>query len=177
MRWSSRRPGAGDGDGRGRAGAPGHATRGRASHRQDLEGRRVGDTRRRDARRASDCGTYPWVHHLDDAGAGRWKDYDVVIHCSLRAPGMLTPPVVAEFNRSFKVVRALPCDVPLGDHPAQYACRRSTRLQAVAPTPSLTRRTVTSKPTSRRRCSARRSIEREVERRLRACAIGGEENR
>ena len=46
--------------------------------------------------------------------------YDVVIHCSLRAPGTLTPPVVAEFNRTFKVVRALPCDVPLGDHPAQY---------------------------------------------------------
>ena len=29
---------------------------------------------------------------------------------SLRAPGTLTPPVVAEFNRTFTVVRALPCD-------------------------------------------------------------------
>jgi metallo-beta-lactamase class B len=33
---------------------------------------------------------------------------------------MLTPAIVDEFNRSFKLVRSLPCDVPLGDHPAQY---------------------------------------------------------
>jgi metallo-beta-lactamase class B len=32
----------------------------------------------------------------------------------------LTPAVVDEFNRSFKLVRSLPCDVQLGDHPAQY---------------------------------------------------------
>ena len=58
------------------------------------------------------------------------RNYDVVIHCSLRAPGTLTPPVVAEFNRSFKVVRALPCDVPLGDHPAQYNMHaKHARLQ------------------------------------------------
>jgi len=48
------------------------------------------------------------------------KSYDVVFHCSLRAPAVLTPAVIEEFNRSFKVVRSLPCDVPLGDHPAQY---------------------------------------------------------
>ena len=48
------------------------------------------------------------------------KSYDVVFHCSLRPPAVLTPEVVEEFNRSFKVVRSLPCDVPLGDHPAQY---------------------------------------------------------
>jgi len=33
---------------------------------------------------------------------------------------VLTPPVIDEFNRSFKLVRSLPCDVQLGDHPAQY---------------------------------------------------------
>jgi len=33
---------------------------------------------------------------------------------------MLTPAIVGEFNRSFKLVRSLPCDVPLGDHAAQY---------------------------------------------------------
>jgi metallo-beta-lactamase class B len=48
------------------------------------------------------------------------KAYDVVFGCSLRAGGTLTPATVAEFNRSFALVRMLPCDVPLGDHPAQY---------------------------------------------------------
>jgi len=43
-----------------------------------------------------------------------------VVACSLRAPGNVTPEIEAEFGRTFKVVRALPCDVPLGDHPAQY---------------------------------------------------------
>jgi metallo-beta-lactamase class B len=48
------------------------------------------------------------------------KTYNVVINCSLRSPAVLTPPIVSEFNRSFKLVRSLPCDVPLGDHAAQY---------------------------------------------------------
>ena len=48
------------------------------------------------------------------------KMYNVVIGCSLRPPAILTPDVVAEFNRSFPLVRSLACDVPLGDHPAQY---------------------------------------------------------
>jgi len=48
------------------------------------------------------------------------KTYNVVINCSLRPPNILTPPIVAEFNRTFKLVRSLPCDVQLGDHPAQY---------------------------------------------------------
>ena len=39
---------------------------------------------------------------------------------SLRPPGVVTPAIAAEFNRSFKLVRALPCDVQLGDHGAQY---------------------------------------------------------
>ena len=38
------------------------------------------------------------------------------------APGaaVMTPAIADEFNRSFKIVRALPCDVQLGDHGAQY---------------------------------------------------------
>ena len=32
----------------------------------------------------------------------------------------MTPKIEAEMNRSFQVVRELPCDVPLGDHPAEY---------------------------------------------------------
>jgi metallo-beta-lactamase class B len=46
--------------------------------------------------------------------------YDVMFGCSLRPPGVLTPAIVAEFNRSFTLVRQLPCDVQLGDHGAEY---------------------------------------------------------
>lgn len=48
------------------------------------------------------------------------KIYRVVINCSLRPPNVLTPALIQEFNRSFKLVRSLPCDVQIGDHPAQY---------------------------------------------------------
>jgi len=59
------------------------------------------------------------------------RNYNVVFACSLRAPGALTPAIVNEFNRTFKVVRALPCDVPLGDHPAQYNMQaKHAKLQA-----------------------------------------------
>jgi metallo-beta-lactamase class B len=61
-------------------------------------------------------GCTTWTMQAQDAG----KTYKVVFNCSLRPPGMLTPAIIDEFNRSFKLVRSLPCDVPLGDHPAQY---------------------------------------------------------
>src|SRR5213596_1386173 len=61
-------------------------------------------------------GCTTWTTDVRDGG----KDYNVVFHCSLRAQGNLTPAIVDAFNHTFKVVRALPCDVPLGDHPAQY---------------------------------------------------------
>ena len=48
------------------------------------------------------------------------KTFDVVFACSYRAPGVVTPAIETEFNRTFKALRTLPCDVPLGDHPAQY---------------------------------------------------------
>jgi len=48
------------------------------------------------------------------------KYYNVVIGCSLRPPATLTPEVIGEFSRTFPLVRSLACDVPLGDHPAQY---------------------------------------------------------
>jgi metallo-beta-lactamase class B len=38
----------------------------------------------------------------------------------LRSPATLTPAIVDEMTRSFKLVRTLPCDVQVGDHPAQY---------------------------------------------------------
>jgi metallo-beta-lactamase class B len=61
-------------------------------------------------------GCTTWTFKAQDGG----KSYNVVIGCSLRPPATLTPEVIAEFNRSFPLVRSLACDVPLGDHPAQY---------------------------------------------------------
>jgi metallo-beta-lactamase class B len=61
-------------------------------------------------------GCTTWTMKVQEGG----KTYDVVLSCSLRPPTTLTPEIVNEFNRSFKLVRSLPCDVPLGDHPAQY---------------------------------------------------------
>jgi metallo-beta-lactamase class B len=64
------------------------------------------------------------------------KMYNVVIGCSLRPPDKLTPDIVAEFNRSFPLVRSLACDVPLGDHPAQYNLEEKyAKLQPGAPNP------------------------------------------
>jgi len=61
-------------------------------------------------------GCTTWTTKVTDGG----KMYNVVINCSLRSPAVLTPAIVDEFNRSFKLVRSLPCDVQLGDHPSQY---------------------------------------------------------
>lgn len=61
-------------------------------------------------------GCTAWTTVVRDGG----RDYNVVFHCSLRAPGTVSPAVAQQFERTFTVVRALPCDVPLGDHPAQY---------------------------------------------------------
>jgi len=68
------------------------------------------------------------------------KSYDVVIGCSLRPVGTMTPAIVDEFNRSFKLVRSLACDVPLGDHPGQYNLQaKYAKLQAGGPNPYIDR--------------------------------------
>ena len=61
-------------------------------------------------------GCTTWTTQVQEGG----KTYNVVINCSLRPPNVLTPAIVTEFNRTFKIVRSLPCDVQIGDHPAQY---------------------------------------------------------
>ena len=61
-------------------------------------------------------GCTTWTARIQEGGQTK----NVVIGCSLRAPTVVTPAIAAEFERSFKTVRNLPCDVPLGDHPAQY---------------------------------------------------------
>jgi metallo-beta-lactamase class B len=62
-------------------------------------------------------GCTTWTTAAQEAG----KTYNVVFGCSLRAPTPITPAIATEFERTFKVVRALPCDIQLGDHPAEYA--------------------------------------------------------
>lgn len=77
-------------------------------------------------------GCTTWTMKAQEAG----KAYDVVINCSLRSPAMLTPEIVEEFNRSFKTVRALRCDVQLGDHPAQYNLKaKYAKLRSGGPNP------------------------------------------
>ncbi|MBI2188457.1 MAG: subclass B3 metallo-beta-lactamase [Acidobacteria bacterium] len=77
-------------------------------------------------------GCTTWTTSVQEAG----RTHNVVIHCSLRAPGTLTPGVVSEFERTFTLVRSLPCDVPLGDHPAQYNMHaKHATLQAGGPNP------------------------------------------
>lgn len=51
-------------------------------------------------------------------------------------PTPITPPIAAEFERSFKVVRVLPCDIQLGDHPAEYGLEEKyAKLKPGAPNP------------------------------------------
>jgi metallo-beta-lactamase class B len=77
-------------------------------------------------------GCTTWTTKAQEGG----KTYDVVFGCSLRAIGNLTPAIVAEFNHSFALVRALPCDVPLGDHPAQYhMAAKYAQLETGGPNP------------------------------------------
>ena len=64
------------------------------------------------------------------------KTYNVLFGCSLRPPGVITPAIEAEFRRALKVVRALPCDIQLGDHGAQYGMHaKHAKLQSGGPNP------------------------------------------
>lgn len=77
-------------------------------------------------------GATAWTMPVIDGG----KTYQVVFYSSLRSPAVLTPPVIDEFNHSFAVVRTLPCDVPLGDHPAAYGmAEKYARFKPGAPNP------------------------------------------
>jgi len=77
-------------------------------------------------------GCTTWTMQALDGG----KRYNVVIACSYRAPNEVTPAIEAEFKRTFALIRTLPCDVPLGDHPAQYnMAAKHARLKPGAPNP------------------------------------------
>ena len=77
-------------------------------------------------------GATTWTIPVTDAG----KTYQVVFYTSLRSPAVLTPAVIEEFHHAFAVVRKLPCDVPLGDHPAEYSMmEKYSRLKPGGPNP------------------------------------------
>jgi metallo-beta-lactamase class B len=77
-------------------------------------------------------GCTTWTTTAQEGG----KTYNVMFGCSLRPPAVVTPPLVDEFNRSFKLVRGLPCDVQLGDHGAQYnMLEKYAKLKDGAPNP------------------------------------------
>lgn len=77
-------------------------------------------------------GCTTWTMRAQEGG----KDFNVVFACSYRAPGNVTPEIEKEFNRTFTSIRDLRCDVPLGDHPAQYNLNdKYARLKPGAPNP------------------------------------------
>jgi metallo-beta-lactamase class B len=77
-------------------------------------------------------GCTTWTMQAAEGG----KTFNLVFACSYRAPAPVTPQIEAEFLRTFKMLRTLPCDVPLGDHPAQYnMAAKHARLSAGGPNP------------------------------------------
>ena len=77
-------------------------------------------------------GCTTWTMRAAESG----MTFNVVFACSYRAPGNVTPEIEAEFARTLRTLRTLPCDVPLGDHPAQYnMAAKHARLTAGGPNP------------------------------------------
>jgi metallo-beta-lactamase class B len=77
-------------------------------------------------------GCTTWTMAAQEGG----RTYNVVFACSYRSPAPVTPAIEAELNRTFKILRTLPCDVPLGDHPAQYNMTvKYVRMKPGAPNP------------------------------------------
>ena len=73
-------------------------------------------------------GCTTWTTSVQEGG----KTYNVVFSCSLRAPAALTPAVVDEMTRSFKLVRTLPCDVQVETTRRNTTCTRNTPSSGAA---------------------------------------------
>jgi metallo-beta-lactamase class B len=84
-------------------------------------------------------GCTTWTIKAQESG----RSYDVVIIGSVGVnPGMRLvgnagyPTIAEDFMRSFKVLRALPADVPLGSHPGMFnMAAKHARLAAGGPNP------------------------------------------
>ena len=84
-------------------------------------------------------GCTTWTMKIRDSG----KTYNVVIIGSMGVnPGVKlvnnadVPNLAEEFTRGFKVMRSLPCDVPLGSHPGMYRMQEKyAKLKQGGPNP------------------------------------------
>jgi len=84
-------------------------------------------------------GCTTWTMKAQEGG----RTYDVVIIGSFGTnPGFQlvnnkdVPGIAAEFERTFKAARTLPCDVPLGSHPGMYNLQEKyAKLKAGGPNP------------------------------------------
>jgi metallo-beta-lactamase class B len=84
-------------------------------------------------------GCTTWTFKVQDGG----RSYDVVIIGSLGVnPGTQlvnnaqNPGITDEYARAFRVMRDLPCDIPLGSHPGMYdMAAKYEKLKAGGPNP------------------------------------------
>lgn len=83
-------------------------------------------------------GCTTWTLKVNDGG----KSYDVVIVGSVGVnPGFIlvdnkqTPQIADEYRHSFAVLRSLPCDIPLGSHPAMYGMAAKYATLGKGPNP------------------------------------------
>jgi metallo-beta-lactamase class B len=83
-------------------------------------------------------GCTTWSMKIQDGG----RTYDVVIIGSVGVnPGYQLvdnkeiPQIADEYIRSFKVLRGLPCDIPLGSHPAMYNMMEKYARIGTSPNP------------------------------------------
>ena len=83
-------------------------------------------------------GCTTWTLKVQDGG----KTYDVVIIGSVGVnPGFIlvnnkdVPEIAAEYRRSFRILRSLPCDIPLGSHPAMYGMAEKHARLGKGPNP------------------------------------------
>jgi metallo-beta-lactamase class B len=83
-------------------------------------------------------GCTTWTLKVQDGG----KTHDVVIIGSVGVnPGFIlvnnkdVPQIAQEYRRSFRILRALPCDIPLGSHPAMYGMAEKYAKLGKGPNP------------------------------------------
>ena len=83
-------------------------------------------------------GCTTWTLKVQDGG----KSYNVVIIGSVGVnPGFIlvnnkdVPQIADEYRRSFRILRSLPCDIPLGSHPAMYGMAEKYAKLGKGPNP------------------------------------------
>ena len=83
-------------------------------------------------------GCTTWTLKIQEGG----KSYQVVIIGSVGVnPGFIlvnnkdVPQIADEYRRSFRILRSLPCDIPLGSHPAMYGMAEKYAKLGKGPNP------------------------------------------